>query len=567
MSRPLLHRHKGPLYLAVWVVLCTLPSVSFALTATVEEVKSIARLYSAAFDREPKIGGLNFWVDSYEGGSSLVAIANNFYGSPEFSAKYGPLDDRKYVEQLFRNVLGREGAESGITFWEDKLAGGASRALVLSKIADSPENVTKTFETFAHMHFANGVWSYDEVQGTEYWKQLLQEMKSGAFTSDEQMYTHVPDVPNCDPGSVTEMIKQRALDVLNRVRELHALDPVEYDFFYDTEVQSSALVQRANNYLSHSPMAGDKCHSALAVSGSASSNLSLAGFAENKDPASDILGWTHDRYNAAALMAAGHRRWVLYPSLGYLAYGQVRGAGAQKVFGFGNPPTDSGSPTPEFVAYPYENYPYVLAENTSPPTPWSLSIVPAGNDNTAFDYFSSAVVTVKEKATGKSLTVRNQYSDNQGFGLRNFLSWLVDDYEYDTEYMVEVSNIQMPGGATDTVEYFVYLEYFNIFTVEEPLEAGDAKAGNELTGSFQTGDDADSYPATLDGVTRFEGLSGFSNQGFFILLYDDRKRLVRSSDVAFEEALGPGDYTVVVSPCDQDGVCYQGVVDYTVIIN
>ena len=561
------HRDRNFLYAITLLLLCTLSSGSFASTADVEEVRSIARLYSAAFDREPKVGGLNFWVDAYEGGRSLVSIANKFYVSPEFISRYGPLDDRQYIEQLFRNVLGREGAESGITFWVNKLAGSASRAVALARFADSPENITKTRETFANMHFANDMWSYDEAPQENYWKQLLKEIKSGEFTSDQQMYTHLPDVPNCDPGSLTELARNRALEVLNHVRELHGLYPVQYESFHDAEAQSSALVQRANNYLSHFPEPGDKCYSALAASGSASSNLSLRGGSGNEDPANDILGWTHDRYNAADLMAAGHRRWVLHPELGYLAYGQVKGAAAQKVFEFGVLSLNSGAPYLEFVAYPYQNYPYVLAENTGPPTPWSLSMVPAVSSSPPFDYFSGAVITVKEKASGKLLTVRNQYSDTQGFGISNFLSWLVDDYQYDTEYTVEVSNIRMPGGDIRTVEYFVNLEYFNIVTVEEPLEAGDSKVGNEFRGSFQTGTDADSYVAELSGVTRFEGQSIFSNQAFFILLYDERKQLVRSSDVAFQENLTPGSYTVVVSPCDEDGVCYQGVEDYTVIIN
>ena len=45
-----------------------------AQASDAEEVRAIARLYSAAFDREPEVGGLNFWVNSYENGSSLTAV-------------------------------------------------------------------------------------------------------------------------------------------------------------------------------------------------------------------------------------------------------------------------------------------------------------------------------------------------------------------------------------------------------------------------------------------------------------------------------------------------------------
>lgn len=135
------------------------------MPAQAEDVRAIARLYSAAFDREPKVDGLNFWVNNYESGNSLVTIANNFYGSPEFTNKYGPLNNRQYVEQLYRNVLGRKGAESGISFWLAKLSSGTTRALVLAKFADSPENIQKTLETFANMRLSGSKWVFDESVG------------------------------------------------------------------------------------------------------------------------------------------------------------------------------------------------------------------------------------------------------------------------------------------------------------------------------------------------------------------------------------------------------------------
>ena len=146
---------------AMLVCACFVAS-SLAATADVEDVKSISRLYSAAFDRVPKTVGLNFWVDSYESGRSLVDIAKDFYRSPEFISRYGPLADQQYVEQLYRNVLGRPGAQGGIEFWIAHLANGVSRAKVLANFSDSPENVSKTDETFRDMRNENGYWIFGE---------------------------------------------------------------------------------------------------------------------------------------------------------------------------------------------------------------------------------------------------------------------------------------------------------------------------------------------------------------------------------------------------------------------
>ena len=108
------------------------------------QVLSIGRLYKAAFDRLPEVNGLNFWVNSFEGGQSIVQIASRFVESPEFSGRYGNLNDTNFVRQLYRNVLGREGEQSGITYWVGLIKKGTSRAKILERFSASPENVTKT---------------------------------------------------------------------------------------------------------------------------------------------------------------------------------------------------------------------------------------------------------------------------------------------------------------------------------------------------------------------------------------------------------------------------------------
>lgn len=142
------------------LILTVHASSLIAQASDAEEVRAIARLYSAAFDREPKVDGLNFWVNSYESGSSLTDIAGRFYGAPEFTRKYGTLDNTQYVEQLFRNVLGREGARGGIDFWVGNLEDNSTRARVLGRFAESPENITKTSVTFANMRYQDGQWVF-----------------------------------------------------------------------------------------------------------------------------------------------------------------------------------------------------------------------------------------------------------------------------------------------------------------------------------------------------------------------------------------------------------------------
>jgi hypothetical protein len=158
--------HLRQLPLLVALAAAPFSHLANSTPANSEDARAVARLYSAAFDREPLPGGLNFWIDSIEQGQTLAQIAARFRNSPEFGKKYGALNNREFVEQLYRNILGREGAESGITFWLDKLESGNSQALVLRQFSESPENRRKTDDLFGEMHQrADGVWTYDPFSG------------------------------------------------------------------------------------------------------------------------------------------------------------------------------------------------------------------------------------------------------------------------------------------------------------------------------------------------------------------------------------------------------------------
>lgn len=389
-----------------------------------------------------------------------------------------------------------------------------------------------------------------------YWKRVLHQIDNGEFATASALYSIAPIPGQCDPGAIAGPVRKRVLEAVNRTRALHALPPVQYDKNFDMQMQLTGLVQRANEYLSHFPQPGDACYSADAEIGAASANLS--GGSRISDPAEDVFGWTNDNHNVAALMEAGHRRWILFPELGYTAYGQVDGYAALKVFDFNRAPAQEPDPGLGFVAMPYRNYPYVLVSGGDKPTPWSLSIVPPQGVSGGFDYFSSANISVVDKGSGLPLNVHSVHSDSKGFGLRNFLSWMVDGWDYDTRYTVSINNIQQPGGAPLQIQYEVMLDRFNLFTVDKPLEAGDSAEAAGFSGTFDSEQDEDSYRLALSGNVSFS-----KSPGYFLRIYDAGKQLVVSADGDFSRNFAAADYTVVASRCDENGLCYQGVNSYS----
>ncbi len=288
------------------------------------------------------------------------------------------------------------------------------------------------------------------------WDNFLGGLGSFSYRSDSFLYQTLPDAGNCDPGVLNAQATNRFLYALNLVRRLHYLPPVEYDAFYNAQMQQANLVQLANDYFTHHPEPGDTCYTAAADEGAGTSNISWSSW--QGDPAHYALGWANDNHNVSSLMAAGHRRWVLFPNLGYTAYGQVEGYASMKVFGFGSPPGYDLPDDLEYVAFPYRNYPYVLVEKGASPTPWSISMVPSSGSG-SFGYFGSASVSVRHAVTGAPLSVHSQYTDSIGYGLRNFLSWMVDNWQYDTPYIVTISNVQMPSGGPVTIEYPVEIDF------------------------------------------------------------------------------------------------------------
>jgi hypothetical protein len=98
--------------------------------------EATGRLYSAAFLRAPDPVGLEYWLSVDVG---LIDIAYVFTISEEFKNRYGELDDRSFVDRIYRNVLGRSPDESGFRYWIGLMDDGLTRAELLLYFSDSAE--------------------------------------------------------------------------------------------------------------------------------------------------------------------------------------------------------------------------------------------------------------------------------------------------------------------------------------------------------------------------------------------------------------------------------------------
>lgn len=107
------------------------------------------RLYQAAFDREPDVQGLGFWIAHADRGLTLQETAWNFIASAEFQQRYGEdLSDSGFITALYANVLHRVPDTEGFNFWAEALARGIlSRHGMLAEFSESQENQSQVEES------------------------------------------------------------------------------------------------------------------------------------------------------------------------------------------------------------------------------------------------------------------------------------------------------------------------------------------------------------------------------------------------------------------------------------
>ncbi|MCK5830475.1 MAG: hypothetical protein KAH20_09255 [Methylococcales bacterium] len=408
-------------------------------------------------------------------------------------------------------------------------------------------------------------------RGSEYdyfWETVIKEITDKQFISDDYLYSQLPNSETCFEGSINVSVKTRSLNTLNQIRNLHHLPAVQYDTTSDIETQKAALIQHANNFLVHTPPKNSKCFSQTGLDGSNSSNLSLAH--DNKDPANDLIGLIDDAFNISSVGGVGHRRHLLNPFLQFTSYGQVYGASSVKVFDFSNSIDSTSTDIPSFVAFPYLRYPYIFFSDkiSDKKTPWNLSII---EDNISqwgnlHDYFSESTVSVTQKSNNQQLIIHDLFSDTNKVGIPNNLSWMVDEWQYDTWYTVSIDNINYQSGEISSIEYDVFIDYKNFFHLDFPLEKDDIQTKkNSINGKLLDVDDKDKFEVKLSGNISFIGKSQFSNTAFFIEVYNSDKQLLQISDKPFSLNLPNNIYTLVVSSC-YNLSCYKGMKKYNIEI-
>ena len=284
---------------------------------------------------------------------------------------------------------------------------------------------------------------------------------SGFTAQAAALYTVQPSIATCQAGQLSSATTSTLLADLNAIRALHKLPAVTYSPTDEAAAQASALLQAANDTLSHTPPTSWKCYGSLGAAGSGSSNL-YGGFGNGLTLLTEdqvLAGWLTETNNLVA-DSVGHRRWLLYPFLGSVAYGRVAGASpaqtrgdaaALKVFGNVGSGVAAGA-LPPIVAYPYQDYPARYFSTSSLLSFGVIASSSATSSANAQVNFANARVTVTQRGGG-AMAVSKQSYDNQGYGLPNNLQFAVAGLQAGVYYDVTIAGVVV-GGATQSYSYY-----------------------------------------------------------------------------------------------------------------
>lgn len=279
------------------------------------------------------------------------------------------------------------------------------------------------------------------------------------FARAAALYTTQPDIASCRQGQLKPEIIANTLQSLNALRALHRLPPATYSAADEPGAQSAALMMAANNALSHTPPPSWRCYTSDGAATAGASNL-YGGFGSGLGLLTDeqvLAGWMTDVNNLVA-DSVGHRRWLLDPFLGAVAYGRVAGASTTstradaaviKVFDTSGPAGPTG-PLPAFVAYPFENYPARFWDSRALMSFGVISNATNKWGNTNVN-FSNATIGVRARG-GAALAISQVRFDNDGYGLPNNLQFYAAGVQPDVTYDVTIDRVQV-GSTTTSFSY------------------------------------------------------------------------------------------------------------------
>jgi hypothetical protein len=251
------------------------------------------------------------------------------------------------------------------------------------------------------------------------------------------------NVNDCNPGTLSKDVLDKALIRVKYFRKVAGLpnDNIRMVASLNTKCQWDALMTKANNALSHSPLSTWKCYSEDGAEAARNGNIAMG--------ASDVANmrlWMQDE--GANNTKVGHRRWILYSRAGDFGFGCTNTSGTLWVINSGVGSSPLPAKTPSYIAWPPKGF---VPRDVVYPR-WSLS-VPAPTYPYQVDFTNATVVMTNAKGDNIPLVIEYANPIENTYMGDNTLVWKPSGIDLlsdaDQKYTVKVSNVKVGGEAKD----------------------------------------------------------------------------------------------------------------------
>lgn len=266
-------------------------------------------------------------------------------------------------------------------------------------------------------------------------------------------------------GYLSDESLNNTLNLMNFIRYVAGIPAnVTLDGEYTELAQAGALVNCVNKKLTHTPEQPQGFPDALYEKGKEGCGSSNIAYNYGNMAKSLLNGWMYDG-DDSNIVAMGHRRWVLNPSMQQTGFGAVGAYSAMYVF------DRKGSSITDYVAWPAQNMPVELMNGSG--TPWTLSL---GSDYQRAEQ-QQIKVTLKNVSSGKIWTFSEKKADGyfavntKGFGMPNCIIFRPNSFSYDetSQFQVTVTGLKDKDGNAATVSYNV--DFFSLSDTPKEVES------------------------------------------------------------------------------------------------
>ena len=308
------------------------------------------------------------------------------------------------------------------------------------------------------------------------------------FGSENSKFTHeyaeqpVIGKDSCSPGKLADTTLKEGLDLINMIRKTAGLGEVTLDDMYNEYAQNGAMVMKGTegtvingvDYggLTHFPPKTDNITADQFKLGSAGTRGGNIGKGHTSLTETILNGYMYDG-DAGNILAMGHRRWILNPTMSKVGFGQVGEYNCM----YAHDNTNSKERIEDFVTWPATNMPKeLMSYNTDTQSlnselnstmPWTCQL---GNNYKIVPSKNLTITVTYPDGHEFKVPSHKIFCNNQNYGYTNgCITFRADDFNgsnkdftsFGNNYTVKIDGVLDKNGKATSIEYDV--NFFSLF--------------------------------------------------------------------------------------------------------